>query len=148
MIRRCIACKTDKPYEDFGRGFNGTLRKKCLACESKPFKSSKRSLEQKREWRKTPRGRFYRTKERAKARGYVFSLSLEEYLAFVNEPCHYCGQQSSGVDRVDNTIGYEPHNCVSCCRMCNVMKNKFEVQEFLDHAQAIAAYQNEQKSPA
>lgn len=32
---------------------------------------------------------------------------------------------SIGLDRIDNSKGYEPGNVVSCCNVCNTIKNKY-----------------------
>ena len=36
----------------------------------------------------------------------------------------------NGVDRMDSKKGYEVDNCVSCCAMCNRIKNDIGFEEF------------------
>lgn len=77
----------------------------------------------------------------AKERSLDFELSFSEFLPLITKPCHYCGgaseylapqrQEPNGIDRVDNSIGYKLENCVSCCKICNRMKLKEGLQEFL-----------------
>ena len=43
----------------------------------------------------------------------------------------------NGIDRVDNKIGYELDNCVSCCIKCNKAKSYFGQDEFLNHIKKI-----------
>lgn len=43
----------------------------------------------------------------------------------------------NGVDRLDNSVGYEPYNCVSCCKQCNTMKMNFTEQEFYNKVNLI-----------
>ena len=35
-----------------------------------------------------------------------------------------------GIDRIDSSKDYTLDNCVSCCGMCNIMKNKFDIDEW------------------
>ena len=73
----------------------------------------------------------------ARDAGRVFILTREQFTALVLAPCHYCGKEPSnhrvtkncregliynGIDRIDNTRGYEADNVVSCCRRCNTAK--------------------------
>ena len=37
----------------------------------------------------------------------------------------------NGLDRVDNSRGYEPSNVVPCCRRCNRAKDDMSSQEFM-----------------
>ena len=72
-------------------------------------------------------GRFAQAKWSAKQRGEVFTLSREEYFGLLAKPCAYCAlpndvQRGVGLDRIDNSKGYEPGNVVSCCRLCNVTR--------------------------
>lgn len=84
----------------------------------------------------------------AKARGLAFELSKEETFALSQQPCSYCTQPPSnrilnkycqrpplfysGLDRVDNTLGYLKGNVVPCCKMCNVAKNSHTYEEFVE----------------
>jgi hypothetical protein len=74
----------------------------------------------------------------AERRGMEFGLSKGDFRALTSGDCFYCGAapsreygnnlhngkyRYSGVDRVDNNIGYIPSNCVPCCVRCNSVKN-------------------------
>lgn len=101
----------------------------------------------------------------AKANGFI-PLSREIWEDIVTQRCHYCGEIDlrgislsraanhcyikftpemlqayiipvNGVDRVDSTRGYEPENCVSACRMCNVMKNGYPQHDFFQRIKRI-----------
>lgn len=81
----------------------------------------------------TLRGRYKRD---AKSRGYCFELTNQEFHDIVNGECFYCGSKQNseqmynnrelikytGIDRVDNSIGYVKSNCVPCCKDCNTLK--------------------------
>jgi hypothetical protein len=47
----------------------------------------------------------------------------------------------NGVDRVNNDFGYSIDNCVSCCKVCNRMKGKKTVAEFVAFCSAISDLQ-------
>jgi hypothetical protein len=76
-----------------------------------------------------------------------FAISLEEFKDIVNKPCHYCGilrdrgtEQFNGIDRIDSSIGYLVGNCVSCCPMCNYMKNTMSGDVFIRRIHHILTY--------
>jgi hypothetical protein len=73
-------------------------------------------------------------KNNAKNKGYCFDLSIEEIKLTIFLPCHYCGEeQSRGMDRIDNTIGYTIRNIVPCCKTCNYLKKATDYEEFVGH---------------
>ena len=80
----------------------------------------------------------------AYTRGLLFTLSETDFEYIIIQPCYYCGFQSTsrlnGIDRVDNNKGYLVQNCITCCKMCNVMKNMQHPLEFLDKVNAICEY--------
>jgi hypothetical protein len=95
-------------------------------------------------------------KKTAEIRGLSFGLSFRSFIDLIYQECFYCsekpgqnktaynpiskkivGIQFNGIDRVDSAIGYEPGNCVPCCWMCNVMKNKYSLDEFFLHVSRI-----------
>ena len=85
------------------------------------------------------RSKYAGYKHGAKNRGYDFKISYEQFCKLIFEPCHYCGESpQSGIDRVNNTIGYVYDNCVSCCWRCNKWKHTMSDTEFIDHANKIS----------
>jgi len=81
---------------------------------------------------------FRRYRQDAERRSIPFNLTLEEFTEIVSKPCYFCGSEHSnmlinkkgygefrysGIDRVDNSIGYLVGNCLSCCSKCNALKN-------------------------
>ena len=46
----------------------------------------------------------------------------------------------SGLDRVDNSIGYILENVVPCCVTCNSMKMAMSYNEFITHLRAMLFY--------
>ncbi len=95
---------------------------------------------------------FRRYVRGAKDRGFEFNLNFDQFKKLTEQDCHYCGSAPSsmvggktyygsytynGIDRVDNNVGYNLDNCVSCCRICNKMKLKFSVNSFLEQIEKI-----------
>jgi 5-methylcytosine-specific restriction endonuclease McrA len=101
----------------------------------------------------------------ANQRGISFNLTPEQFRALTSGDCAYCGAPPrmeaisiwqaqhytpqftehaqyiyNGVDRVDNSRGYDPENCVPCCKTCNRMKHALGVEEFIEHVKAIYSY--------
>ena len=87
----------------------------------------------------------------ALSRGYSFELSLPEFLEVTQQPCYYCGAPPSniqkgvvpfiysGVDRVDNNLGYTKDNIVPSCFHCNKMKGTHSQEDFLKQIAAISS---------
>lgn len=89
----------------------------------------------------------------AEIRNLSFTLDKDQFAKITKESCHYCGKEPSaikrgtsyygyyvfnGIDRVDNTKGYEIDNCVACCKTCNYMKRNLKYDEFIGQTLAIA----------
>ena len=97
----------------------------------------------------------------AKKRNYGFELTTDEFYKLLDNNCHYCGFQPhmgwkgtkrktldtttfriNGVDRVNNNLGYNIDNCVSCCKFCNNSKNTMTTEEFISHINRVYLFQN------
>ena len=46
----------------------------------------------------------------------------------------------NGLDRINNDLGYKISNIVSCCGVCNIMKKRLTVEQFIDQARKIATF--------
>jgi len=80
-------------------------------------------------------------KREAKKRKKEHKLKYEEYAATVIQPCWYCGELGTpyvGIDRIDNSKGYEDGNVAPCCTICNLMKHKQDVNEFILRCKTIS----------
>jgi len=95
---------------------------------------------------------FERYKRQARQRGLDFKLGKRQFKELISSDCFYCGsipgsiqhnQKAngdyiySGVDRIDNSIGYINKNCVPCCKICNWMKRTMDYGEFINHVKKI-----------
>lgn len=82
--------------------------------------------------------------------GLNCTITLDDYLKTIIEPCYYCGEKPSqediicgkkflhnGIDRINNSRGYEKDNIVSCCTRCNMAKGSLTKEEFLNLAEKI-----------
>ena len=98
---------------------------------------------------------FASYKKGARNRDLAFELTREQFRRLTEMPCWYCGAGPAqvkhleqcygdyiynGIDRVDNTQGYTPENCVPCCKMCNVKKGVLGYDEFLEWVHRIAEH--------
>lgn len=81
----------------------------------------------------------------AKVRNITWNLTEEEFKKIITKKCVYCGELHkhsenlyyTGIDRIDSKTGYYINNCVSCCKICNIMKNKFSKDQFLNKVEQI-----------
>ena len=92
-------------------------------------------------------------KKGAKKRNLVYNLTEEQFNDLITGDCFYCGSvlqntikgqgktsgdfHYTGIDRVDSSKGYTKENSVSCCWMCNNMKNNTNVDVFKNHIKKI-----------
>lgn len=86
-------------------------------------------------YQSTPKGRWYKFKAICKHYGKSVSITREEFISFIGNPCYYCDNPipaTSGcaLDRLDSSKGYEIGNLVTCCLYCNQIKgNKLTEHE-------------------
>jgi hypothetical protein len=67
-------------------------------------------------------------------------LSYDEFVSFWDKPCHYCGDEITGIglDRVDSDGHYSMKNVVTCCSTCNYAKGKISTEQFIDMCMKVA----------
>lgn len=153
-------------YCDISRGcFNKIIEvKKCSDCKSKekheisthiellrekydvtPITTPISTLSSKQEeiiisvselWRSIQKGAYNRE--------LLFTITETDFERLAILPCYYCGFYSktrlNGIDRIDNNKGYIIDNCITCCKMCNIIKNSQHPNEFLDKIDCIINY--------
>ena len=91
-----------------------------------------------REHKQTLKSRFTVYRANAKARDLIFGITFDEFVELTKKPCHYCGEEGFGIDRLDNTIGYLRENVVSCCSICNMMKRAYTKEDFINQCMKIS----------
>lgn len=86
-----------------------------------------------------PHQRFGYAKKQAMKRNIIWSLTFENYINLIKPDCYYCDgilgkvECSVGLDRLDNSKGYEIDNVVSCCRICNITRGEAWTPEETRH---------------
>lgn len=94
-------------------------------------------------------------KGRAKHKNLLWALDDSTFRDLVSQRCYYCGAQPSnvmqdkhfygaftynGLDRINNTRGYEADNVVPCCALCNRAKGTTDHDWFVQWLDNLAAF--------
>lgn len=96
---------------------------------------------------------YYNYRTNANRKYLRFEISKEEFKKLIKQNCFYCNTEPSqkmysngqkismviynGIDRIDNNIGYIDSNCVTCCKICNIMKNNLSLEQFKNHIKLL-----------
>jgi hypothetical protein len=89
-------------------------------------------------YKQSSKGRFLAIKSGAKKRKMEFELTWLEYEEeFYKKSCFYCGDTSTGIDRLDNKKGYIQNNMLACCEWCNKMKLNYSFEFFINQIISI-----------
>jgi len=81
--------------------------------------------------------RYCEYRYNAKKRGYDFELTVDEFEKLIPSHCFYCGEESNGIDRWDNNIGYTVENSLPCCSSCNFIKRSDTPNHFINKIKKI-----------
>lgn len=88
---------------------------------------------------------YYTYKKSAQIRNLMWNLSKDDVAHLSKQNCHYCNAIPqnkihashcvseyiyNGIDRVNNSKGYELNNCVPCCKNCNRAKMTMPIDQF------------------
>lgn len=92
---------------------------------------------------------FLSYQRRAVKRKISFTLTKDEFRTLTRSDCYYCGQPPSqivkaglgvhgeyiysGIDRVDNSLGYTLVNSRPCCKFCNIAKSTLTEEQFFNN---------------
>jgi len=126
-MKKCTKCSLTLPVEEFYKSKqtkDGRLYW-CKSCFNKNVRDRYR----------TPEGRYVTLKKDAKARKIPFSLTMEEYRECYSGRCGYCNgevKNAAGIDRIDNSIGYEVGNIIPSCKWCNYAKGTWSARSFYE----------------
>jgi len=96
---------------------------------------------------------YERYRRNAAGKGKIFTITFDEFKHITSQNCHYCGAEPSqiiysrvaktpytynGVDRKDNSLGYEVDNCLPCCSICNYAKRDWSYEEYIAWLRKLA----------
>lgn len=96
-------------------------------------------------------------KNSAKNRNHNWDLSVDDFKLLISKNCYYCNSQPSqklimnningdrvllynGIDRVNNSLGYNIYNVVAACGICNLAKKDSSIDEF--YSWIVRVYKN------
>lgn len=105
--------------------------------ESNRKTNNKNTEKRKKEkWHQRLNNRFSMLISRAKKRNIMCTLTYEQFVECVSQPCYYCNFElgrpvvaGCGIDRLSSKCGYIDGNVVSCCTICNRIKGDFLTPE-------------------
>ena len=130
-MKKCPKCGEDKELDSFSQDRREMDGKTYVCRDCRNFIQ--------RKFNQTPKGKYLSYKKASRERGFIFTITLEEFVSFWNKNCFYCGDKINGIglDRVDNSIGYEIKNVVPCCEICNTMKMTETYNSFINQCMKI-----------
>jgi hypothetical protein len=72
-------------------------------------------------------------------------MEFNDFKTMVLSQCYYChhfkDSETIGIDRINNSIGYEKDNCVPCCETCNMMKHMYHPLFFIKLCKIISGFE-------
>jgi len=81
-------------------------------------------------WIRKPTSRYKQLIRVAGYRKLDVTITLDEFTQLIEQSCFYCKGSlpatGSGLDRLDNKMGYVHGNIVPCCKRCNFVKGCLE----------------------
>jgi hypothetical protein len=134
----------------------------CLAKERRAEGKRKKILEERGGIGPIPALFFNRLKQDARERDLTCELTLAEFVDISTSDCYSCGQidtknqvqyrsnkksvrytwKANGLDRIDNSRGYDIYNILPCCKRCNQARNDMSIALFFDLVRRIALKNN------
>jgi len=132
----CTYCGKD--FEPFKTKFNKDSVS-CTTCSENQSKQDEKRKDRIRNFKNEAFRnikRYYKDYiKSASKRGFDILIDFDKFSEIVKAPCYYCGHhvenETNGIDRVDNAIGYTAENCVTACWKCNKMKHAYHQSFFL-----------------
>lgn len=148
VYKICGTCCKSVEISLFKNDKNEIL-KTCSICRTRNRKAVRQNIDEVKARAKeleenNPERQYYHYKKSAKSREIELQITFEEYYEIVKNPCYYCGDLRergfNGLDRINSMGHYTLDNVVSCCTMCNYMKNALDITTFYHRIQHILRY--------
>lgn len=132
----CKSCRIDHPLnkefwypkrdKEFGLCKISSLQRKKKYYKEGRYTKRNRTLDNK--YKASIKGRFANLKKETKRRNLNLDLTIEQYQQIVLNSCFYDSSHllpiyGTGLDRIDNNLGYTLDNVVPCCYNCNRIRN-------------------------
>lgn len=112
----------------------------------RPDEMKAKAKEYSRQYQNDPENLLKSYKTAATRRGLSFTISDQFAITLFYDACHYCHKTSEqnkrlmGIDRVNNDIGYELGNVLSCCKQCNRAKRDDTLADFVSMCTNVARF--------
>jgi hypothetical protein len=141
--RICIKCSKDFEVFQTKHLKDSTKCSKCLEDQKNQDKKREDRIRNYKEENINNLESYYkRYINDCKRRGYGdFQINFETFSELVSKPCYYCkyikDNETNGIDRMNNDIGYIKENCVSCCWKCNRMKHFYHPVFFIEKCKIL-----------
>lgn len=157
MKYRCCVCRRSKPASDFYRDSRNSRgrRYECMAC-SKRASHSPKQQEYLRNYRKARRQTHWAHRILHNAQAHSRNSSrpppsitvnqIKELWESQNGKCYWTGRRmkrsskdklQASLDRVNNSQGYKPSNCVLVCVFVNYSRRNLSPKEFVQMCQNV-----------
>lgn len=148
-MKICSQCCVNKSLDNYRYIRNrNTFRSNCHDCEKKYKKIYRENplvKERRQKYNKTVKEKYRSYEKTAKRRNLNFELSIDEFENLTrNKKCYLCNDfhKIIGIDRINNNVGYEKSNCLSCCQKCNQAKMQLGLNDFYKHIEKIYKNKN------
>ena len=114
-----------------------------------PNKKNRDQIKYPEHWDQKLRSKYCKYLQRDRVRKMNLGLTFEQFESLLKGNCVYCGSSEGiTIDRRDSNVGYEPYNCHSCCKTCNVMKYWLSEYTFLEKVAQIYHHQTNPPLPS
>lgn len=144
--RICSKCSNE--FESFKTTHNkeSTKCRRCFDTQSNAEQTrSKRERNYKAEKYNNLEYAYKEYIKNATKRNLEILITFDEFTALVTSKCYYCEYskkgETTGIDRINNDIGYILSNCVPCCETCNRMKLYYHPEFFVEKCKIITKQQ-------
>lgn len=146
---RCLDCNKVYVVDLYGLRRKDRPNIRCQSCNNKLISANNRLAPGLALVRYT----LHEYKKAASFRGYSWELSGEIFQDLIFGKCYFCGCEPNrmvenswdsilvnGIDRLDNSLGYQEGNVVTCCKDCNYAKRAMSAKEFINLCRRVTRH--------